>query len=101
MNINISNNNKERVIAFLQQTLQQLINYNTIDANNLLTICHIYYEEYLVHRYREIENLIITIFSYIKPNTHIYINNLDRYEINQDIIYHTLINNEIQQILGD
>ena len=82
MNINMSNNNQERVIEFLQQTLAQLINYNSIDAHNLLVICHTYYEEYLVHRYREIENLIITIFSYINPTTRIYMNDLDKYEIN-------------------
>ena len=101
MNINIYDNNKERVINFLQDNLKQLINYNTIDANNLILICNTYYNEFLTHRYREIENLIITIFSYLNQNTKIYINNLDTYETDQNIIFNTFINQNIKNILGE
>lgn len=97
MNADICNQ-KNRIINLLQEVLSQLIQYNSIEVDNLKLLCYTLYNEYITESNKDILNLIITIFSYINQETNVYNNNLDQYEMDFDNIFNSYINNSIQEV---
>ena len=96
-----TNKSIEHVEHFLTNLLEQLIQYNSIEIDDLKLFCHIIYEEKISNMNKDIDAFITAILYYITPSTYIYHNISPHYETNTDIIFETLINNHIEEIIGE
>lgn len=96
------NENEKKIIIFFKDILKQLINYNSIEVDNLKLLCYtLYKEKNSSEKHLEIDNLCTIILSYINHNTKVYMTSFQNFENNMQNILSTYINNEIKKTLGD
>ena len=96
MNADISN---ENLNIFLNRVLNQLINYNTLEVNDMKLLCHLVYKEQMNNK--SINPFLTTILGYINQNTKIYVNIPQPYETNPTIILNTFLNQHMKMVLGE
>lgn len=103
MNTNMDNyNSEDQVEICFREILKQIINYNSIEVDQLKLLCYTLYKDQTSEQSnKKIFNLIISIFSYITPDTKVYKTLSDNYEIDLSTIYNTYINKEIKTIFEE
>lgn len=99
MNLNIVNNFDE-ILQFLQNTMSQLKNYNSINETDLKLLCYLMYKQDTIERNKEIHPLLLTTLSFINEETKIYFNHpFELKDTNK--IYKAYLNNNLKKIFGE
>lgn len=99
MNLNIVND-FNKILYFLQETMNQLKNYNSITENDLKLLCYLIYKQDTIEQNKEIHPLLITTLGFINEDTKIY-SNKPREIKDVNKIYAAYINNNLKEIFGE